>query len=111
MKTRNLVILAVATILALTATYALAGPGRGGAGFGTWGECTGDGPGLLGGFAVMGRALRHLDLSQQQRDAIRAIVEAERDTVQGLRQQLRENREAFRTVSYTHLTLPTIYSV
>lgn len=96
MKTRNLVILGVATILVLGSAYALAGPGKGGAGFGMRGECTGDGPGPLGGFGLMGRALRHLDLSQEQRDAIRAILEAERDAVQALRQQLRANRQAFR---------------
>lgn len=96
MKTRNLVILGVATILVLGSAYALAGPAKGGAGFGMRGECTGDGPGPLGGFGLMGRALRHLDLSQEQRDAIRAILEAERDAVQALRQQLRANRQAFR---------------
>jgi len=96
MKTRNLLILAVAAILGLGSAYALAGPGRGGAGFGMGGTCTGDGPGPLGAFGFMGRGLRQLDLSQEQRDAIRAIVEGERDKVQGLRQQLRENRQKFR---------------
>lgn len=96
MKTRNLVILGVATILVVGSTFAIAGPGKGRGGFRGWGEWAGDGPGPLGGFGPLGGVLRHLDLSQEQRDSIRAILEAERDTVQALRQQLRDNRQAFR---------------
>lgn len=52
------------------------------------------GPGPLG---PLGRALRHLDLTQEQKDAIKAIVEADRATLQTLREQVRAKREAYRT--------------
>lgn len=98
MTKRNLIILAVATCLVLGATDAAAGPGagKGRAGAGALGECTGDGPGPVGGFGFLGRGLRHLDLSQQQRDAIRAILETERPKIQELRRQLWDNRDKFR---------------
>lgn len=96
MKTRNLIILQVATILVVGSAFAIAGPGKSRGGLRGWGECPGDGRGPLGGFGPLGGILRHLDLSQEQRDSIRAILEAERDTLQALRQQLRDNRQAFR---------------
>lgn len=98
MTKRHLIILAVVAMLVAGGTHAVAGAGagKGRAGVGAPGECTGVGPGPAGGFGLLGRGLRHLDLSQQQRDAIRAIVEAEQPKILELRQQLRDNRDKFR---------------
>jgi Spy/CpxP family protein refolding chaperone len=52
------------------------------------------GPGALG---PLGRALRHLDLTPEQKDAIKGIVEADRAGLQTHRDQLRAKREAYRT--------------
>ncbi len=51
------------------------------------------GPGPLG---PLGRALRHLDLTQEQKDAIKAIVEADREALQSQHEKVRATREAYR---------------
>lgn len=101
MSRHNLLILGTATLLAFASASAMAGPGNGFGGFSARGECTGlgMGDGAPGGVGLLGRAWRQLDLTQAQRDAIRAVVEAEREKVTALRQQLRQNREAFRTAN------------
>ncbi len=96
MTKRHLIFLAVAAMLVAGGTHAVAGAGKERAGVGAGRECPGVGPGPAGGFGLLGQALRHLDLSQQQRDAIRAILEAEQPKILELRQQLWDNRDRFR---------------
>jgi Spy/CpxP family protein refolding chaperone len=44
----------------------------------------------------LGRALQRLDLSSEQQDRIRGMVEAARPQLQALRGQLRDGRQTFR---------------
>lgn len=57
------------------------------------------GPGGMrehGPLGPLGRALHQLDLTDAQRDQVRAVLEAARPELQALREQLRTNRRTFR---------------
>jgi Spy/CpxP family protein refolding chaperone len=89
MKARNLVLIVAGAALALGSTLALAGPGPRGHG-------GPQGHGMRGPLGPLGMALQSLDLTQDQQQRIKDILEQERPTFQALRQQLREGRQAFR---------------
>lgn len=58
------------------------------------------GPGMGAGPArQMMRVLRQLDLTEQQKEAVRETLSAQREEMKALHQQLRENREALRNAS------------
>ncbi len=76
--------LAAVSMLAVPAIHAQSGP-RGGRGPG------GRGPGAMGG---MVRGLRHLDLSQSQREQVRAVMAGYRPQIEALAEQLRPARQA-----------------
>ncbi|MEW6336578.1 MAG: Spy/CpxP family protein refolding chaperone [Acidobacteriota bacterium] len=90
MKTRIVVIAVVVGALAVGSAGWVAAQGAHGKG---GMRALAGGPGPLG---PLGRALRHLDLTQEQKDAIKAIVEADRESLQSLREQVRAKREAYR---------------
>lgn len=92
LRTRFLAIAGV--LLAAGATLALAaGPGRGGRGPG---GCDGGGAGFHGepgALGPLGHAMDRLDLSREQRDQVRAILDRHRDEHRALREQMRDQRE------------------
>jgi Spy/CpxP family protein refolding chaperone len=97
MKNRNAVIavVAVAAAALVAGSAAIAdghGPhGRAGEGmFGIAG-----GPGMHGPGGGLGIPLHRLDVTDEQREAIRAIVEAEQPAVQALRDKVRDSQQAF----------------
>lgn len=91
MRTRTKWILGVVAALMMAAALVAQGPGPRGRGFGGpgWGGDGGIlGPGLLGpGFG------RHLDLTDAQKEQVKAIFDAARASAEPLREQLKENRE------------------
>jgi Spy/CpxP family protein refolding chaperone len=78
----------------LAAAQGFGGPGRGGHG---WHGHRGGGQAGFGLGFLKGRMAERLDLSQEQRDQIEAILDQGRPTIENLRQQLREGRETFRS--------------
>jgi Spy/CpxP family protein refolding chaperone len=99
MRHRTIAIAAItATALAAAAaTVALAG-GPGGPGGGAWAHGpAGMHEGMPGGrgLGLLGPALHRLDLTAEQRDAIRAVLEAERPALDELRAKVREAQSAF----------------
>jgi Spy/CpxP family protein refolding chaperone len=81
-------LVAGATLAAAHDGHGFRGPGHFGRGFhGGAGACDAFGP---GGPGPLGRALRRLDLSAEQRDRIEALVEAHREAAEPLRAELRE---------------------
>jgi Spy/CpxP family protein refolding chaperone len=104
MRTRTPILAVAGVLLVAGATLALAaGPGHGGhrPGFGPGGhDCGGPGgrPGFglreePGAFGPFGRALDRLDLTGEQRDQVRAILERHRDERTALREKMRDRRE------------------
>jgi Spy/CpxP family protein refolding chaperone len=98
MKNRAIIIAVVtAAALAAVAAAALAG-GPGHPGAGPWAAGSGGMfAGMHGGrgLGLLGPALQRLDLTTEQRDAIRAVLEAERPALDELRAKVREAQEAF----------------
>lgn len=95
-RSRVLMTVAVIGLVAapmLAAAQGFGGPGRGGHG---WHGHRGGGPDGFGLGFLEGRMAERLDLSQEQRDQIEAILEQGRPAVDTLRQQLRDGRETFR---------------
>jgi Spy/CpxP family protein refolding chaperone len=92
MKIRNAVLTAVAVALIACATLAVAQVRE----RGFWGhddEMMADGPrGVLG---PIGRMLDRLDLTDEQRAKVEAILDEARPNLQALHRQLHEGREAF----------------
>ena len=96
MRTRNIVIAVVAVgALSLVAGSAALAGGHGPRGMA--GSCAAgiDGPGMPGFGGGLGLPLHHLDLTDEQRAAIRAVVEAEQPALQALREQIRQSRQTF----------------
>ena len=99
MRTRNIVIAVVAVgALSLVAGSAALADGHGQRGMA--GSCAAgmagiDGPGMPGLGGGLGLPLHHLDLTDEQRAAIRAVVEAEQPALQALREQIRQSRQTF----------------
>jgi Spy/CpxP family protein refolding chaperone len=91
MRTRNVVaaVIAVAAIALVAGSVALA------AGHGPHGMAGMQGPGMCGMGGGLGLPLHRLDLTDEQREAIRAIVDAEQPALHALREKIRESRQAF----------------
>ncbi len=89
MRARTKWILAAVAAFVMTTALVAQGPGPRGRGFGGPGFFEGGmGPGLLGpGFG------RHLDLTDAQKEQVKAIFEAARTSAEPLREQLKQNRE------------------
>ena len=93
MRTRNIVIAVVAVgALSLVAGSAALAGGHGPRGMA--GSCAAgmagiDGPGMPGLGGGLGLPLHHLDLTDEQRAAIRAVVETEQPALDALREQIR----------------------
>jgi len=95
MKTKKAVLLAFVSVAVLsTAAYAGSGEGRhgptrhfGGPGFGM------HEPGML-----IGRMAEHLDLDDAQRESVNNIVSAAKPEIEALREKVRANHEALRTL-------------
>lgn len=95
-----LVAAAVAGGVAATAVYA-APPGGGGCGYGAYGAGFGPGMGGRGGMdseAHVDRLAARLDLSTEQRDKVRAIVDKARPETRALRDKLADSRQQLRTL-------------
>ena len=97
MKNRNVVIAVAAVIgAALVAGSAAIAAGHGPQGrtgegmFGVAG-----GPGMHGPGGGLGIPLHRLDVTDEQRESIRAIVDAEQPAIQALRDKVRESQQAF----------------
>jgi len=90
-----LIAAAVAGGVAATAVYA-APPGGGACGYGNYGAGFGPGMGGRGGMdpeAHVDRLAARLDLSTEQRDQVRAIVDKARPETRALRDKLTDNRQ------------------
>jgi Spy/CpxP family protein refolding chaperone len=93
MKARHVVTVLAGLALVAGTTAVLAQGMGGGRGPGSWGRHGG----FFGaGMGPLGRLIHRLDLTQEQKDSIKAILDQEQPTFQALRQQLREGRQAFR---------------
>jgi Spy/CpxP family protein refolding chaperone len=91
MKTRTKWILAVIAAFVMTTALVAQGPGLRGRGFGWGGEGGMLGPGLMGpGFG------RYLDLTDAQKEQVKAIFETARTDAAPLREQLKQNHEQIR---------------
>jgi len=98
LRTRILALASAGGLLVAGALLAQAGgPGRGGHGPGRGpGGCDCGGPGFHGepgGPGPLGEALDRLDLTQEQRDQVRAILDRHRDERRALRESMRDQRE------------------
>lgn len=97
MKNKAATVIALSVGLVLMLTVMSFGQ-RGGGKRGDFGPQGGGGPGMAGNFGgptsgfELGRVLRHLDLSEEQKTAIKGIFQAHREDVHDTMVALRENR-------------------
>ena len=91
MRARNVAaaVITVAAVTLVAGSVALA------AGNGPFGMAGMPGPGMRGPDGGLGLPLHRLDLTDEQRDAIRAIVDAEQPALRELREQVQASRQAF----------------
>ena len=86
----------VAVVVAVVALVSLAGAAALAGGPGPHGMMLGlPGARLHGGGGPLGLALHRLDLTAEQRTAIRAVLDAEQPALEALRERIRESEEAF----------------